>query len=217
MQITNNTHIIFAPYAPFNMLLYKQLDKYNLILASASPRRRQLLSECGLTFTLADKFECDETFDTSMPCNQVAEYLSTLKSNAYPKSLETNDILLTADTVVIADNRILGKPADRAEAVAMLTMLSGKSHSVITGVTIRTAERTHSFSVESIVNFREITAEEIDYYIDTYKPFDKAGAYGIQEWIGYVAIESIEGSFFNVMGLPVQRLYVELSKIAESL
>ena len=199
------------------MLLYKQLDKYNLILASASPRRRQLLSECGLTFTLADKFECDETFDTSMPCNQVAEYLSTLKSNAYPKSLEANDILLTADTVVIADNRILGKPADRAEAVAMLTMLSGKSHSVITGVTIRTAERTHSFSVESIVNFREITAEEIDYYIDTYKPFDKAGAYGIQEWIGYVAIESIEGSFFNVMGLPVQRLYVELSKIAESL
>ena len=199
------------------MLLYKQLDKYNLILASASPRRRQLLSDCGLTFTLADKFECDETFDTSMPCNQVAEYLSTLKSNAYPKSLEANDILLTADTVVIADNRILGKPADRAEAVAMLTMLSGKSHSVITGVTIRTAERTHSFSVESIVNFREITAEEIDYYIDTYKPFDKAGAYGIQEWIGYVAIESIEGSFFNVMGLPVQRLYVELSKIAESL
>ena len=199
------------------MLLHKQLEKYNLILASASPRRRQLLSECGLTFTLADKFECDETFDTSMPCNQVAEYLSTLKSNAYPKSLEANDILLTADTVVIADNRILGKPADRAEAVAMLTMLSGKSHSVITGVTIRTAERTHSFSVESIVNFREITAEEIDYYIDTYKPFDKAGAYGIQEWIGYVAIESIEGSFFNVMGLPVQRLYVELSKIAESL
>ena len=199
------------------MLLHKQLEKYNLILASASPRRRQLLSECGLTFTLADKFECDETFDTSMPCNQVAEYLSTLKSNAYPKSLEANDILLTADTVVIADNRILGKPADRAEAVAMLTMLSGKSHSVITGVTIRTAERTHSFSVESIVNFRQITTEEIDYYIDTYKPFDKAGAYGIQEWIGYVAIESIEGSFFNVMGLPVQRLYVELSKIAESL
>lgn len=199
------------------MLLYKQLEKYNLILASASPRRRQLLSDCGLTFTLADKFECDETFDTSMPCNQVAEYLSTLKSNAYPKSLETNDILLTADTVVIADNRILGKPADRAEAVAMLTMLSGKSHSVITGVTIRTAERTHSFSVESIVNFRQITTEEIDYYIDTYKPFDKAGAYGIQEWIGHVAIESIEGSFFNVMGLPVQRLYVELSKIAESL
>lgn len=199
------------------MLLHKQLEKYNLILASASPRRRQLLAECGLTFTLAEKFECDETFDSAMPCNQVAEYLSTLKSNAYPKSLEANDILLTADTVVIANNRILGKPADRDEAVTMLTMLSGKSHSVITGVTIRTANHTHSFSVESTVNFRQITAEEIDYYIDTYKPYDKAGAYGIQEWIGYVAIESIEGSFFNVMGLPVQRLYVELSKTIESL
>ena len=199
------------------MLLHQLLESYNLILASASPRRRQLLADCGLKFTLAEKFECDETFDTAMPCNQVAEYLSTLKSNAYPKSLEANDILLTADTVVIANNRILGKPTDRADAVAMLTMLSGKSHAVITGVTIRTAERTHSFSVESKVNFREITAEEIDYYVDTYKPFDKAGAYGIQEWIGYVAIEGIEGSFFNVMGLPVQRLYVELTELIKSL
>lgn len=199
------------------MLLHQLLESYNLILASASPRRRQLLAECGLKFTLAEKFECDETFDSAMPCNQVAEYLSTLKSNAYPKSLETNDILLTADTVVIANNRILGKPADRADAIAMLSMLSGKSHTVITGVTIRTAERTHSFSVESKVYFREITTEEIDYYVDTYKPFDKAGAYGIQEWIGYVAIEGIEGSFFNVMGLPVQRLYVELTELLQSL
>ena len=199
------------------MLLHQLLESYNLILASASPRRRQLLAECGLKFTLAEKFECDESFDSAMPCNQVAEYLSTLKSNAYPKSLETNDILLTADTVVIANNRILGKPADRADAIAMLSMLSGKSHTVITGVTIRTAERTHSFSVESRVNFREITTEEIDYYVDTYKPFDKAGAYGIQEWIGYVAIEGIEGSFFNVMGLPVQRLYVELTELLQSL
>lgn len=217
MEIINNTPITFAPFAPFNMLLHKLLERYNLILASASPRRRQLLSDCGLTFTLADKFECDETFDSSMPCNNVAEYLSTLKSNAYPKSLAQNDILLTADTVVIAGNRILGKPADRAEAIEMLTMLSGKSHTVITGVTIRTAERMHSFSVASAVTFRDITTEEIEYYVDTYKPFDKAGAYGIQEWIGYVAIESIEGSFFNVMGLPVQRLYVELTKVIESL
>lgn len=199
------------------MLLHKQLERYNLILASASPRRRQLLAECGLKFTLAEKFECDERFDASMPCSQVAQYLSTLKSNAYPKSLAQNDILLTADTVVIAANRILGKPADRAEAIEMLTMLSGKSHTVITGVTIRTAERTHSFSVESAVTFREISTEEIEYYVDTYKPFDKAGAYGIQEWIGYVAIESINGSFFNVMGLPVQRLYVELSKVIANL
>ena len=198
------------------MLLHKKLEDYNLILASSSPRRRQLLAECGLNFTLAEKFDCDESFPADMPAGEVAQYLSKIKSNAYPTELADGDIVLTADTVVIAENKILGKPADRDEAVAMLSMLSGKSHSVITGVTIRTAERIHSFSVESTVNFREITAEEIDYYIETYKPYDKAGAYGIQEWIGYVAIEGIEGSFFNVMGLPVQRLYMELDAFTES-
>lgn len=198
------------------MLLHKKLEDYNLILASSSPRRRQLLAECGLNFTLAEKFDCDESFPADMPAGEVAQYLSKIKSNAYPTELADGDIVLTADTVVIAEDKILGKPADKAEAVAMLSMLSGKSHSVITGVTIRTAERIHSFSVESTVNFREITAEEIDYYIETYKPYDKAGAYGIQEWIGYVAIESIEGSFFNVMGLPIQRLYMELDAFIES-
>lgn len=194
------------------MLLHEKLERYNLILASASPRRRQLLSECGLQFTQAEKFECDEHFDPTMPCSEVAQYLSQLKSQAYPKALNDNDILLTADTVVIANNTILGKPTDRAEAISMLKKLSGKGHTVITGVTLRTSERSHSFSVSSAVNFRTLTDEEIEYYIDTYKPYDKAGAYGIQEWIGYVAIEGIEGSFFNVMGLPVQRLYVELTE-----
>ncbi len=194
------------------MLLHKKLEKYNLILASASPRRRQLLSECGLQFTLAEKFECDEYFEPTMPCNKVAQHLSELKSRAYPKALNDNDILLTADTVVIAENKILGKPTDRTQAISMLKKLSGTSHTVTTGVTLRTNERTYSFSVDSTVNFRVLTEEEIIYYIDTYSPYDKAGAYGIQEWIGYVAIESIEGSFFNVMGLPIQRLYVELSE-----
>ena len=189
------------------MLLHKQLENYNLILASASPRRRELLAQCGLKFELAEKFECDE----------VAQYLSALKSSAYPKALNTNDILLTADTVVIADNKILGKPTNRDNAFAMLRMLSGRKHTVITGVTLRTKDRVHSFSVASTVCFRHITDEEIAYYIDTYKPFDKAGAYGIQEWIGYVAIEGIEGSFFNVMGLPVQRLYVELGNLIATL
>lgn len=198
------------------MLLHKKLENYNLILASASPRRRQLLAECGIKFTLADKFECDETFPATMPCGEVAQHISALKSNAYPNPLSEKEILLTADTVVIAENKILGKPADRAEAVEMLTLLSGRKHTVITGVTIRTATHTHSFSVESSVYFRALTSEEMDYYIDTYKPFDKAGAYGIQEWIGYVAIEGIEGSFFNVMGLPVQRLYVELDLFIET-
>lgn len=198
------------------MLLHKKLENYNLILASASPRRRQLLADCGIQFTLAEKFECDETFPATMPCCEVAQHISALKSNAYPNPLSEKDILLTADTVVIAENKILGKPANRAEAVEMLTLLSGRKHTVITGVTIRTATHTHSFSVESSVYFRALTSEEMDYYIDTYKPFDKAGAYGIQEWIGYVAIEGIEGSFFNVMGLPVQRLYVELDLFIET-
>lgn len=198
------------------MLLHKKLENYNLILASASPRRRQLLADCGIQFTLAEKFECDETFPATMPCCEVAQHISALKSNAYPNPLSEKEILLTADTVVIAENKILGKPADRAEAVEMLTLLSGRKHRVITGVTIRTATHTHSFSVESSVYFRALTSEEMDYYIDTYKPFDKAGAYGIQEWIGYVAIEGIEGSFFNVMGLPVQRLYVELDLFIET-
>lgn len=198
------------------MLLHKKLENYNLILASASPRRRQLLADCGIQFTLAEKFECDETFPATMPCCEVAQHISALKSNAYPNPLSEKDILLTADTVVIVENKILGKPADRAEAVEMLTLLSGRKHTVITGVTIRTATHTHSFSVESSVYFRALTSEEMDYYIDTYKPFDKAGAYGIQEWIGYVAIEGIEGSFFNVMGLPVQRLYVELDLFIET-
>lgn len=198
------------------MLLHKKLENYNLILASASPRRRQLLADCGIQFTLAEKFECDETFPATMPCCEVAQHISALKSNAYPNPLSEKEILLTADTVVIAENKILGKPANRAEAVEMLTLLSGRKHRVITGVTIRTATHTHSFSVESSVYFRALTSEEMDYYIDTYKPFDKAGAYGIQEWIGYVAIEGIEGSFFNVMGLPVQRLYVELDLFIET-
>lgn len=194
------------------MLLHQRLEPFNLILASASPRRRQLLAECGLAFSLADKFDCQESYPSDLPSRQVAQYLSGLKSNAYPKSLADNDILLTADTVVIADDRILGKPANRLEAIAMLHSLSGKKHTVITGVTIRTNKYTHSFSVSSDVSFRVISDEEIEYYIDTYKPFDKAGAYGIQEWIGYVAIDSISGSFFNVMGLPIQRLYIELEQ-----
>lgn len=189
------------------MLLHDKLKSYRLILASQSPRRRQLLSDAGLEFTLADRFECDETFPQDMPAEDVAEYLSRLKSEAYPESLAEGDILLTADTVVIANNRVLGKPSDRAEAIEMISLLSGCDHEVITGCTLRTATRQRSFSVRSKVHFRALDREEIEYYVDCYRPFDKAGAYGIQEWIGYVGIEGIEGSFYNVMGLPVQRLY----------
>lgn len=194
------------------MLLHDKLKPYRLILASQSPRRRQLLADAGIEFELAPRFECEESFSEEMPAAEVAEYLANLKSEAYPESLGEKDILLTADTVVIACNRILGKPADRAEAIAMITMLSGCEHEVVTGVTLRSAEKVKRFSVSSKVHFRTLSQEEIEYYVDTYKPFDKAGSYGIQEWIGYVGIEGIEGSFYNVMGLPVQRLYCELGE-----
>ena len=195
------------------MLLQDRLKNHHLILASASPRRRELLAACGLDFVLAEKFECEEYYPADLAVEQVAEYLSQLKSNAYPNPLNNGDVLLTADTVVIVGNEILGKPKDDADATRMLQTLSGATHKVITGVTIRTTDLVHSFSVESSVSFRELSEEEILHYIKEYRPLDKAGAYGIQEWIGYVAIERIEGSFYNVMGLPVQRLYLELQNI----
>ena len=194
------------------MLLHERLKPYRLILASQSPRRRQLLSDAGIEFELAERFECEESFAEDMPAASVAEYLSRLKSEAYPVALTGGDILLTADTVVIAANRVLGKPVNRDEAIAMIGMLSGCEHEVITGVTLRSATCTKSFSAVSKVRFRTLDEEEIAYYVDTYRPYDKAGAYGIQEWIGYVGIEGIEGSFYNVMGLPVPRLYCELKE-----
>lgn len=197
------------------MLLHDKLSSKRLILASASPRRRQLLADCDIPFVVAEPFECDEEYPSQMPSHEVAEYLSGLKSDAYPHTLDADEILLTADTVVIIDGRILGKPSSADDAATMLQMLSGRVHSVVTGVTIRSAKQRRSFSVSSSVRFRTLTADEIDYYITRYRPFDKAGSYGIQEWIGYVAIEGIEGSFFNVMGLPVQRLYVELGEFVK--
>lgn len=193
-------------------LLKDKLHNHRLILASHSPRRRQLLGDCGLEFTLADKYEVEESYPADMAVEAVPEYLAGLKSDGYPEELSDGDILITADTVVILGNRILGKPADRDEAVEMIRSLSGRTHTVITGVVLRSANARCSFSSRSEVRFRELRSEEIEYYVDNFQPFDKAGAYGIQEWIGYAAVEHIEGSFYNVIGLPVQRLYVELEK-----
>ena len=192
------------------MLLQDRLKNRRLILASASPRRRELLASCDLDFVLAEKFECEECYSDDLEAEKVAEYLSQLKSNAYPHSLGEGDILLTADTVVIIGDKILGKPKDEKEAVEMIASLAGATHKVVTGVTLRSAEQTLSFSAESKVTFRRLEDDEIAYYVKKYRPMDKAGAYGIQEWIGYVGIEGIEGSFYNVMGLPVQKLYVAL-------
>ena len=149
--------------------------------------------------------------------SQVPRYLSQLKSRAYPRPLAENEILLTADTVVILNGEVLGKPEDREDAIRMLERLSGHRHTVVTGVTLRTARRRRSFSVRSNVWFRALTREEIVYYVDNFHPLDKAGSYGIQEWIGYAAIERIDGSFFNVMGLPIQRVYTELNQFIQSI
>ena len=195
------------------MLLQDRLKDYRLILASASPRRRELLAACDLEFVLADKFECEECYPADLEADKVAEYLSQLKSNAYPHALGEKDILLTADTVVILGDKILGKPHSAEEARDMIASLSGATHKVITGVTLRTAKQTISLSAESLVSFRTLEAEEVRYYVEKYRPLDKAGAYGIQEWIGYIGIEGIEGSFYNVMGLPVQRLYATLKEL----
>lgn len=198
------------------MLLHETLEKrgIKLILASQSPRRRQLMSDSGLTFR-AISIDVEEIYPAELPAEQVAEYLSQLKSNGYAEQLTDNEILITADTVVLLGDKILGKPTDEANSREMLVSLSGREQSVVTGVTIRSAHSTKSFSTTTKVRFAPLSAEQINYYVEHYKPFDKAGSYGIQEWIGYVGIESIEGSFYNVMGLPIQRLYSELTEFVE--
>mgnify|MGYP000014030675 FL=1 len=188
------------------------LNKYNIILASASPRRRELLSGLGVNFETLCLPGIDESFPDSLPANEVAGYISVKKAEAYKQQMQTNQLIITADTVVVSENRILGKPHSRENAVEMLRFLSGKTHHVITGVTILTTDKQKTFSVSTDVTFADITDEEINYYIDRYQPMDKAGAYGIQEWIGFIAVESISGSYFNVMGLPIQRLYQELKR-----
>lgn len=181
------------------------LDKYDIVLASGSPRRRELLQGLGINFRVHVLKGIDETYPEDLPAEQIPEYLSRLKAHAY--QVTPGELLITADTVVILDGHVLGKPHSPAEASEMLHALSGHTHTVVTGVTVTTAERSESLSNATQVTFGSLSDEEIDYYIEHYKPFDKAGAYGIQEWIGYTGITGIVGSFYNVMGLPVQRLY----------
>jgi len=193
-------------------MIEKLNNKYKVILASASPRRQQLLKELGLEFEVKP-LDVDEVYPAELEKEQIAIYLSELKAKAFSfDNLCENCLLITADTIVWLDGEILPKPADVDEAASFLKKLSGTSHDVITGVTIRTIEKLKSFDAITTVYFKELSDTEIDYYIQHYKPFDKAGAYGIQEWIGFIGIEKIEGSYFNVVGLPVQKLYTELQK-----
>ena len=187
--------------------MLNNLKKYHIILASKSPRRQELLRGMGVGFEIMTK-ETPENYPAELPLDEVPKYLSLQKSLAFKDSeLPADYLLITSDTVVICEGEILGKPKDREDAERMLRMLSGKTHHVVTGVTVRSAEKTESFAVRSNVAFAELEQDEIDYYIEHCKPYDKAGAYGIQEWIGYVGISGLEGSFYNVMGLPTRKLY----------
>ncbi|MCL2097913.1 MAG: Maf family nucleotide pyrophosphatase [Bacteroidales bacterium] len=193
-------------------MLLTQLQAYKIILASGSPRRQELLKGMGIDYTVELNGEVDESYPSYMPLREVPTFLARTKSHALGRPLADNELLITADTVVICNNRLLNKPLDIEDAKSMLQLLSGNSHEVHTGVCVRTQTREHLFTAKSVVHFRSLSADEIDYYIKEYRPFDKAGSYGVQEWIGYIGIDRIEGSYFNVMGLPTQQLYVELCK-----
>jgi len=183
---------------------------YNIILASNSPRRKQLLKEIGVNFSVII-IEVEEIYPNNLEIEKIPVFLAELKSKPFDK-LKNKDLLISADTIVCQSGKVLGKPKNRTEARQMLLDLSGQEHQVITGVCLRSNSKKKTFSAITHVRFKRLTKHEIDYYISTYKPFDKAGSYGIQEWIGAIGIEHIEGSFYNVMGLPIQRLYEEIQK-----
>lgn len=185
-------------------------EHYIFTLASASPRRRELLKGLDIDFTVEPGKDEKEAYSEGMPHTEIPEFLARHKSESFHRELVPHEVLITADTLVFLDEKILGKPHSPEEARQMLRALSGRTHTVTTGMALRTRDRIHTFSDTTEVDFRPLADPEIDYYIKTYRPFDKAGAYGIQEWIGYTGITAIRGSYFNVMGLPVQRLYTEL-------
>lgn len=183
---------------------------YRLILASNSPRRKELLAGLGVQFETRVINGIDESYPEGLSVSEIPLYISRKKADAYRSGMSSDELIITADTIVAVDNTILGKPVSAEDARRMLRMLSGRSHQVVTGVTLTTVKARHSFSVTTEVWFSQLSDSEIDYYVNKYSPLDKAGAYGIQEWIGYVGVERIDGSYFNVVGLPVQRLYREL-------
>lgn len=188
------------------------LEKYKIVLGSNSPRRRELLAGLDLDFEVQVIPGIDESYPADLRAEDIPVYLAEKKAKAYKETMPDNELLITADTIVWTFKHVMGKPKDRVEAIQMLRLLSDHVHEVITGVCITTKEKSFSFSTSSAVCFSPLSEEEIVYYVDKYRPFDKAGSYGIQEWIGYIAVEAINGCFYNIMGLPVSRLYKELKK-----
>lgn len=200
-----------------NEKVLPNLKQYKIVLCSNSPRRKELMRGLGLDFQTRVIDGIDESYDKSLPGEDIAKIISEKKAESYKATMSSDELIITADTIVYVDGEVLGKPQDRLDAIRMLKMLSGKSHDVITGVCIQTQTKSTSFSVKTKVTFAQMTDDEINFYIDNHKPYDKAGAYGIQEWIGYIGVESIEGSYFNVMGLPVQKLYSVLKNAQDLL
>lgn len=190
-------------------MFLQNIKKYEIILASKSPRRQQLLSDLALNFKV-ESMDVAEDFPAGLPISEVPVYLAELKAEAFRPRLKANQLVITADTIVCLDGEVLNKPTDHSDGFRMLRNLSGKKHQVLTGVCLLTSEKKVSFYTSTDVWFKQLSDEEIHYYLENYQPYDKAGAYGIQEWIGYIGIYRIEGSFFNVMGLPVQCLYEHL-------
>ncbi len=185
--------------------MLNNLEKYDVVLGSNSPRRRELLSDMGVKFRVEAIKGIDESYPANLPVGEIPVYLARIKANGHP--LKPDELLITADTVVVLDDAVLGKPVDDDDARRMLRSLSGRAHRVVSGVCVTTRDRVESFADTSIVHFAELSGDEIDYYIEHYHPLDKAGAYGIQEWIGNIGIAGINGDFYNVMGLPTRKLY----------
>lgn len=193
--------------------MLENLDKYKVVLASNSPRRRELLSGLGVKYEVKVLPDVDESYPEGMEGMEIPRYIACKKADAYRSFIQANELVITADTIVWLEGKVMGKPAGEEEARLMLHALSGRTHQVITGVCLTTSDIQRSFSTVTDVTFATLTDEEIDYYVRTYLPMDKAGSYGIQEWIGFIGVEGISGSYFNVMGLPIQRLYTELRKL----
>ena len=189
------------------------LKKYNIVLASNSPRRKELMSGLGVDYVVKTLPDVDESYPDTLQGTEIPAYISREKADAYKSLIQPDELLITADTIVRLNGEVLGKPKGREGAIDMLRKLSGTSHQVITGVCLTTSDWQKSFTAVTDVTFATLTEEEIIYYVDKYTPMDKAGAYGVQEWIGFIGVESISGSYFNVMGLPIQRLYQELKRL----
>jgi septum formation protein len=193
--------------------MLENLKKYRIVLASNSPRRRELLAGLGIDFSVKVLPDIAESYPADLPVADIAQFIAREKADAYRLLMADDELIITADTIVVAEGEVMGKPADKADAQRMLHRLSGCTHQVITGVCLTTKTCQRLFAVTTDVTFKQLTDAEVDYYIDHYRPYDKAGAYGIQEWIGYIGVTGLHGSYFNVMGLPVQRIYTELLTI----